>query len=91
MKAKRKPAAKTKRTKPAAKADAKFYRKLGEEFRELESPICDLSTMANIADDMMMNGTEGQQRFAVTHLREMIQDFKEDYLDSYTKAQSKGA
>jgi hypothetical protein len=55
MKAKRKPATKAKR---AQDPHAEFHRKLGQAFRDQESDISDLLTMAEIAARGVDRGQE---------------------------------
>jgi hypothetical protein len=94
MKAKRKPATKAKanaKAKPPKNPNAptpEIYRKLGEAYREQENDLCDLLTMANITDTLMTDGETGEQIFAVTHLRDMIEDFRQQWYDEHKKAEA---
>jgi hypothetical protein len=52
-----------------------------EAFRDLESGICDCTTMAKIAAQMAANkaGIDGELVFAVCHVSEMLAAFKASY------------
>jgi hypothetical protein len=88
MKAKRKPATKAKR-KPAAKVktaaahEAEFYRRLGEAYREQEDPLGDLLTMAEIAARASLGNVKGEAIFTAHHLRDMIDDFRQEWYDQH--------
>jgi hypothetical protein len=87
---KRSPVARVRAHAPKLKQDtdasADLERKLGQAFRDQESDICDLLTMANIANDL---DNEGQRIFAVDHLCGMIDEFKQNWYDSIKKASGK--
>jgi hypothetical protein len=90
MKAKRKPAAKAKSPKKITAAlEAKFYRKLGEAYREQEDPIGDLLTMAQITARASIGNEKGEAVFTAHHLADMIDDFRQQWYDSHKEAQSK--
>ena len=52
-----------------------------EAFRDLESGICDCTTMAKIAAQIVLsaNTTDGELVFAVCHVSEMLTAFKASY------------
>lgn len=83
MKAKRKPAAKAKSPKNASTPDAKFYRKLGQAYRDQEGDIGDLLTMAEIAARASIGDTKGEAIFTAHHLRDMIDDFRQNWYDQH--------
>ena len=91
MKAKRKPATKAKRPKTASTPDAKFYRKLGEAYREQEDPLGDLLTMAEIAARASMGNEKGEAIFTAHHLRDMIEDFRQDWYDKHRASEAGGS
>jgi hypothetical protein len=74
--------------KPARATDAstELDRKLAEAFREQESDICDLLTMANITDNL---DSEGERLFAIGHLRDMIDEFRRNWYESHKKGSGK--
>ena len=84
MKAKRKPATKAKSAKmDTTDPHAEFHRQLGVAFQNQESTICDLTTMAAIADELT---ERNQQALAVIKLREMIEAFKRQWYADCEKA-----
>jgi hypothetical protein len=78
MKAKRKPATKGARARQHAARD-----KLSRAYMDQEGEICDLLTIANIADQLT---STGQKIFAIGHLRDMIDDFKQKWYDQHKAA-----
>jgi predicted DsbA family dithiol-disulfide isomerase len=88
MKAKRKTATKTKRT---PDPDAEFHRKLGQAYRDQESDISDLLTMAEIAARASIEDKKGEAIFTAHHVRDMIDDFRQQWHDTHKEAQSKPA
>jgi hypothetical protein len=85
MKAKRKPATKAKR-KPAARATPGFYRELGHAYRDQEGDLGDLLTMAKITARAAMGDEEGEKIFTAYHLLDMIDEFRQKWLDRHTAA-----
>jgi hypothetical protein len=89
MKAKRKPAIKAKPPKNANAPTAEFYRKLGEAYREQEDGLGDLLIMSELAATASISGDEGERVFTAHHLRDMINDFRQEWYDRHKEAQSK--
>jgi hypothetical protein len=92
MKAKRKPATKSKtkaKAKPPKNPNAptpEFYRKLGEAYREQEDGLGDLLIMAKITARAAMGDEEGEKIFTTYHLHDMIEDFRQEWYDCHKKA-----
>jgi hypothetical protein len=83
MKAKRKPATKAKRrpsTKGAIARQHAVHDKLSRAYMDQEDPICDLLTMAEIAYHL---NEKGQMIFAISHLRDMIDDFRQNWYNQH--------
>ena len=93
MKAKRKPTTKVtaKGKRPKSNADdAKFLRRLGQAYRDQESDICDLLTMAEITARASMGDEKGEAIFTAHHLRDMIDDFRQNWYEQH-RASDEGA
>jgi hypothetical protein len=56
-----------------------------EAFRDLESGICDCTTMAKIAAQIVLsaNTTDRELVFAVAHVSEMLDAFKASYYSAW--------
>jgi predicted DsbA family dithiol-disulfide isomerase len=84
MKAKRKPA-----TKATRNSEVEFHQKLGHAYCDQEGDISDLLTMAEIAARATMGEKKGEAIFTAHHLRDMIDDFRQEWYDRHKVAQSK--
>jgi hypothetical protein len=65
-----------------------------EAFRDLEPRICDCTTMAKIAAQMMFakdDGTDRELVFVVAHVSEMLTALKADYYAAYHGEKQRGA
>ena len=65
-----------------------------EAFRDLEPRICDCTTMATIAAQMMFAKDDGTNRelvFAVAHVSEMLTALKADYYAAWHGEKQRGA
>jgi predicted DsbA family dithiol-disulfide isomerase len=63
-----------------------LHRKLGQAFCEQESDIADLLTMAEIAARASVEPEKGEAIFTCHHLRDMIDDFRQQWHESHKKA-----
>jgi hypothetical protein len=91
MKAKRKPATKSKPQKAPNALTPEFYHKLGEAYRDQEDGLGDLLIMSELAATASISGDEGERVFTAHHLRDMIDDFRQEWYDRHKEAQSKPA
>jgi hypothetical protein len=65
-----------------------------EAFRNLESDICDCTSMAKIAAQMVIDKDDGTDRelvFAVAHVSEMLTALKAGYYASWHDEKQRGA
>ena len=65
-----------------------------EAFRELESGICDCTTMAKIAAQMVLaedDGTNRELLFAVAHVSEMLTALRANYYAAWHGEKQRGA
>jgi predicted DsbA family dithiol-disulfide isomerase len=69
-----------------ADPNAEIDRKLGKAFFEQESDISDLLTMANIAARASIGDEKGEAIFTAHHLRDMVDDFRQQWYDSVKEA-----